>query len=107
MYALTRIVHGKEDGSRVVVEEGESVPSGLLDKDTLDLYKQEGLVGAKVDANADSSGLAEEKEALAQRVAELEAQLAQRDKEAKDPKQPAVDPTGGAVNPTSLNQPKK
>jgi hypothetical protein len=104
VYALTRIVHGKEDGSRVVVEEGEPVPSGVLDKEVLEQYKAEGLVGAKVDAAADDSGLAAEKEALEQRVAELEAELKQRDKE-KDEK-PPVNPAGPPVNPTSLNQPK-
>jgi hypothetical protein len=70
--ALTRIVHGEEDGSRTVIEEGGSVKD--LPKDVVDELREAGAVGTPPAA---ASGLADERDALQARVAELEAQLAE------------------------------
>lgn len=67
LVAYSRIEHGKEDGSLVVIEEGESVTG--LPKDVVETLKETGVVGETPVPDADE--IAE----LRARVAELEAEL--------------------------------
>lgn len=93
LVAYSRIVHGKDDGSRLVIEEGNKV-SGL-DKETMQALKEAGVVGEEAAATPD------EVEELRAKVAELEAQLAgarnpasqeEADKAAKAATQPVKQP---------------
>jgi len=89
--ALTRIVYGKDDGERVVIEEGETVKG--LPKETLDELREAGAIGSPPEA---ASGLVDERDALQARVEELEAQLeAAKKDDGKEP-EPGHPATGGS-----------
>jgi pheromone shutdown protein TraB len=78
--ALTQIRHGNEDGTLTVVEQYQDVKG--LPKDVVEGLKAQGLVGDLPEA---PQALVEERDLLAQRVAELEQQLkdAHADREAQ------------------------
>lgn len=85
--AYTRIEHGKDDGSVVVVEEGDEVKG--LPSDVVKDLKEQGLVGAPLTSSAEAS---EEVEELEEQNAELQArvrELEQALQEAKGPVGPA------------------
>lgn len=73
--ALTTIVHGKDDGERVTVPEGDRIPSGLFTKDQLQAFKDDGLVGEPPVPAAEVDAVEEENASLKERVAALEAEL--------------------------------
>lgn len=73
--ALTTITHGKADGERVTVPQGEKVPAGLFSKEELTDLKDQGLVGEPPPAPSDSDATEEENTQLKERVAELEKAL--------------------------------
>jgi translation elongation factor EF-Tu-like GTPase len=71
--ALTNIVHGLEDGTRVVVKAGEEI-ADQLEQDVVDVLKKTGAIGEPVVA-AVNTAATEEKAALEAEVADLKAQL--------------------------------
>jgi hypothetical protein len=70
--ALTTIRHGKEDGTVVVIEEGEKVTG--LPSDVVKDLKEQGLVGSPA---MTPSEVDEEKAELQAKIDELNAQLAE------------------------------
>ena len=84
LVALSRVVHGNDDGSRKVFEPGDEVKG--LDKDVLETLKEAGAVGEPATASPD------ELQALRDKVAALEAELgAARDPEATAAAKAAAD----------------
>jgi len=77
--ALTRIVHGNGDQTRVVIEQGDKVTG--LDAKTIKLLKEQGAIGEPVVGPADKD---EEKAQLLTKIEQLQKELA----EANKPKEP-------------------
>jgi len=72
-YAYTQILHGKEDGKQVVVEEGDQLPAGVFSDDQLEELRASKSVGPKlvVVGTVDDEIAARDKE-----IARLKAELA-------------------------------
>ena len=82
--AYTQILHGKDDGTQIVIEEGKEV-SGLP-TDVVKALKEQGLIGPPLDAEtaaAQSEELEAENVALREQIAALKAQLDEKSVPAK------------------------
>ena len=89
--AYTQILHGKDDGTQIVIEEGKEV-SGLP-TDVVKALKEQGLIGPPLDAEtaaAANDELAAENDALREQIATLKAQLNQNTEPAKTGSAPAA-----------------
>lgn len=76
LVALTTITHGKDDGERVTVPEGEKVPGGLFTKDQLKNLHDEGLIGEPPATPSEVADTEAENADLKAKVEALEAELA-------------------------------
>jgi hypothetical protein len=74
--ALTTLTHGKEDGTRVVVPEGEKVPQGLFTKEQLEELKENGAIGEPPPSPSEVAASDEENANLKEQVAKLQEELA-------------------------------
>lgn len=83
MIAFTEIRHGKDDGSVVVINEGDEVKG--LPKDVVEDLKAQGIIGEQTSA-AEVEDLNEENEELRAEVAELKKKLAEATKPQDPPK---------------------
>lgn len=83
MIAFTEIRHGKDDGSVVVINEGDEVKG--LPKDVVEGLKAQGIIGEQTSA-AEVEDLNEENEELRAEVAELKKKLAEATKPQDPPK---------------------
>ena len=96
--AYTQILHGKDDGTQIVIEEGKEV-SGLP-TDVVKALKEQGLIGPPRDAEtaaavndelaAVNDERAAENAALREQIAALKAQLNQNTDPAKTGSAPAT-----------------
>lgn len=89
--AYTQILHGKDDGTQVVIEEGKEVTG--LPTDVVKALKEQGLIGPPLDAEtaaAQSEELEAENVALREQIAALKAQLNQNTDPAKTGSTPAA-----------------
>ena len=89
--ALTTIRHGKDDGSVVVVKEGDEVKG--LPKDVVEDLKSQGLIGepavSTVEQDEQVEKLEAENEDLQKQVEELQAKLAEAEEGKTPPTPPA------------------
>ena len=89
--AYTQILHGKDDGTQIVIEEGKEVLG--LPTDVVKALKEQRLIGPPLDAEtaaAVNDELAAENDALRKQIAALKAQLNQNTDPAKTGSAPAT-----------------